>query len=228
MPPSTGGAHEHLTGTTWYTDPGYFVPVTLWPGTKWHGKYVGVYEPPVERGRVVAPDPVVSGTIIRDLERLRGMAFSWVERYQLAERPGMRLFAEAPPLEPMLARVRGRRGRPYYLVPFGSHRAEVQAAMILNAYTGAYEQSIVLSQDCFLKFLTKEEALELAIAELRVPAEWLTPPRLIFTPSVETPSRFFPVWHTRLRREIFVTPRAEAVHRLAATEEEFWSRAELR
>jgi hypothetical protein len=174
----------------------------------------------------VALEPVVSGRIIRDLARLRKLASSWVDQFQLAERPGMRLFAEVPPLEPMLARVRRRWGRSYYLVPFGSHQAEVQAAMILNAYTGEYEQSIVLSKDCFFKFLTKEEALKLAIDKFRVPPEWLSPPRLIFTPSVETPNRFFPVWHVRLRRDVFVTPRAEAVYWLATTEEEFWSRFE--
>lgn len=138
----------------------------------------------------------------------------------------MRLFADVAPLEPMLTRVQGTRGRPYYLVPFGTRRTEIQAAMILNAYTGAYEESIVLPVDCFFKFLTKTEALELSIEKFRVPKEWLSPPSLIFKPTVETPDRFFPVWHVGLRRDAFVTPRGEVVHRLAATEEEFWSRSE--
>ena len=200
------------------------MPVTLWSGTQWNGKFVGVYEPPEASGRVRAAEPVVGRRIIRSLRRLRRLASAWVDQFQLADRPGMRIFAEVAPLEPMLARVGGTRGRPYYLVPFGSDQAEVQAAMILNAYTGEYEQSIVLSKNCFFRFVAKEEALKLAIDKLRVPPEWLSQPCLIFTPSVETPNRFFPVWRVRLRRDVLITPRAEAVHRLAETEEEFWRR----
>lgn len=198
--------------------------MTLWPGTQWNGKYVGVYEPPSERGRVEAPASAVGPRIIRDLTRLRALASSRIDQLLLAERPGMRLFEKVSPLEPILARVGGSRGRPYYLVPFGADRTKIQAAMILNAYTGEYEESIVLPKDCFFKFLTKAEALELSIAKFRVSAEWLSPPSLIFRPTVETPDRFFPVWHIGVRHDIFVTPCAEAVHRLAATEEEFWSR----
>lgn len=138
----------------------------------------------------------------------------------------MRLFANVTPLEPLLARAQGMRGRPYYLVPFGTRRTEIQAAMILNAYTGAYEESIVLPEGCFFRFLTKAEALELTIQKLRLPKEWLSPPSLIFKPTVETPDRFFPVWHIELRHDLFVTPRGEALGRLAANEEEFWSRFE--
>ena len=182
----------------------------------------------MEQGRVEAPATVVGPRIIRDLGRLREMASAQAEQLRLAERPGMRLFGDVAPLEPMLARVRGTRGRPYYLVPFGIHRTEIQAAMILNAYTGAYEESIVLPVDCFFKFFTRAEALELAIEKFRVPAEWLSLPSLLFRATVETPDRFFPVWHVGLQRDVFVTPRGEAIHRLAATEEEFWSRSERR
>jgi hypothetical protein len=46
---------------------------------------------------------------------------------------------------------------------------------------------------------------------------------LIFTPLDETPDRFFPVWHVQVQRDVFITIRAEVVHRLASTEEEFFS-----
>jgi hypothetical protein len=218
-----------VSGTTWY-DPNsnHFKPVTLWSGSQWHGQYVGVYEPPEVEGRVEAAEPFVGNRIIRDLDRLRQMATSWVRELRLAERAEMSLFAESLPLEPILARVRTNRGWPYYIVPFGTSRLEVRAAMILNAYTGAYEEAIVLPKDCFLRYLTKEKAQALAQEKLAVPPEWLSPPRLIFRPSVETPDRFFPVWRVGLRRDVYVTPRAEAVHRLAETEEELWDRLRRR
>jgi len=225
-PPATGGAYEHLTGTIWLNN--YYKPVTLWSGSSWNGKYVGVYEPPEESGRIEACKPVYGRRIIRNLSSLRQSASLSVKRFHLADRPGMRQFAELAPLEPMLARVRERRGRSYYIVPFGTDPTRVQAAMILNAYTGDYEQSIVLSKDCFFKFLTRKQALKLAVEKTRVSPEWLSQPRLIFTQSIETPSRFFPVWKVTLRRDVFVTPRAEAVYRLASTEEELWSRFERR
>jgi hypothetical protein len=200
--------------------------VALWPDSQWNGEYVGVYEPPQVEGRVVAPKPVYGPRIIRNLDLLREMAISHVDQLQLAERPGMRLFTEFSPLQPIRARVSRTGGRSYYIVPFAESPKKVQAAIILNAYTGVYEESILLPKDCFLQFLTKAEAFEMAVKHYGVKPEWLTSPRLIHTPSVETPNRFFPVWHVSLRRDVFVTPRAEAVHRLAATEEEFWNRFE--
>lgn len=188
---------------------------------------MAIFEPPEELGRVIAAKPVIGPEIIRNIPRLRELASAAVKEFRLADRPAMRLFAEVQPLEPMLVHMNGEIGRPYYLVPFRSHRGEIQAAMILNAYTGEYEQSIVLSKDCYFKFLTKEKAVKLTVDKFRVSPKWLSPPHLIFIPSVETPNRFFPVWHMRdirQRLDIYVTPRAEAVRTLATTEEEFWSR----
>jgi hypothetical protein len=200
------------------------VPVTLWPGTQWNGKYVVLFEPPEERGRATSLPPAVGPRIIRDLDRLRRLASTQVERLQLAEHPGMRLLAELSPLDPMLTRIGSSRGKPYYLVPFGVGRSEIQAAMILNAYTGVFEEAIVLSEDCFFKYLTRMEALELASTRLRAPTEWLIQPTLVFKQTIETPNRFFPVWYVGLRHDVFITPRAEVLHELAATEEAFWSR----
>lgn len=52
------------------------------------------------------------------------LAVSWIDQHGLARRDGMELLAQAPPLEPMLVSVTGRRNRPYYLVPFGMDRGE--------------------------------------------------------------------------------------------------------
>jgi len=185
---------------------------------------VGVYEPPLETGRVTVPQPVVGRRVIRDLDRVQRLAVSWIDQHGLARRDGMELLAQAPPLEPMLVSVTGRRNRPYYLVPFGMDRGEIQAAVILNAYTGELEESIVLPSDCFFKYSTLAQAQQLAVEELGVPQEWLNPPRLTFRQTAETPDRFFPVWQVGLRRDVFITPSAESVHRLAVTEEEYWDR----
>jgi hypothetical protein len=136
----------------------------------------------------------------------------------------MRLFSEVEPLEPMLAHFGGRRLTPYYIVPFTRGRAKTRAAMILNAFTGEYEESIVLPRRCFFLYQTQKQALELAVKKLKVPRELLSTPRLIFKPSIETPYRFFPVWQVRIRRDVYVTPYGEAVHRLATTEHELWRR----
>lgn len=183
-----------------------------------------MYEPPNEQGQLEVPQPIMGGRIIRNLNRIRRLASEWVTRFHLVERPGMSLFAEFSPLEPMLASVRSGRGRSYYLVPFGDRLSRTQAAMIVNAYTGKYEEAIVLPKDCFFKYMTKAEALKLSVEKFKVPAEWLSQPNLIFNPSVETPDRFFPVWHFSLQRDVYVTPRADIVFNLATTEEEFWQR----
>ena len=140
----------------------------------------------------------------------------------------MRIFAEAQPVEPMLVYDISNHMRvPYYLVPFRTRRREIQAAMILNAYTGEYEQSIVLSPNCFFKFLSKEKSIQLAVNKFRESQKWIRSPQLVFIKSFETPNRFFPVWQIRdirQRQDIYITPRAEAVRTLVTTEEEFWSR----
>lgn len=140
----------------------------------------------------------------------------------------MRIFAEAQPIEPILVYdISDQMHVPYYLVPFKTRRGDVQAAIILNAYTGEYEQSIVLSPDCFFKFLSKEKSIQLAVNKFRESQKWIRCPQLVFIKSLETPNRFFPVWQIRdirQRQDIFITPRGEAVRTLATTEEEFWSR----
>ena len=182
--------------------------------------------------------PPVGRRIIRDMNVIRGRAAEAVEERGLLERRGMASFAEAFPRDPIRARVRARGGRSYYIVPFerrAPQRARtevaVQAAVIVNAYTGAYEQAISLTGDCFLRYLRADAALKLVLKEIREPRKYVRPPRLVFEPSVETPNRFFPVWQVimpRRRAQVFVTPTREVVRRLAATEDELYERAHRR
>jgi len=187
---------------------------------------VAVYEPPTVSGRARAPRPVVSGEIIADRNRISRNAAAAVQRLGLARRAGMSLFRDVQPLRPTLVRVSGLQ-RSYYLVPFGAPGRNIQAAVIINAYTGQYEESIVLSENCFLQYVPIDIARDLAVRTFRVRPQQLGTPRLVYIPSAETPSRFFPVWQIRdveARRDIYITPGAEAVTKLAATQEELYRR----
>ena len=180
----------------------------------------------------------VGPRIIRNLDLIRERAAEAVSERGLLERRGMDAFEDAVPGEPILARVRARGGRSYYIVPFERRRLQrartevaVQAAVIVNAYKGVYEQAISLTGDCFLRYLRAEVALKLALKEIPEPLKYVNAPRLVFEPSAETPNRFLPVWQVimpRRRAQVFVTPTHEVVRRLAATEDEFYDRARRR
>ena len=172
--------------------------------------------------------PSVGKQIIRNMRQLRRSATAAVARFRLAEHPGMQAFARARPMEPLLVSDRSGGARAsYYLVPFQIAESGIQAAMILNAYTGEYEQSIVLSPDCFFKFVAKKKVTRLTSDRFQIKKKWLRAPELVFIPSLETPDRFFPVWQvrdTRQNQDIYITPRAEVVLTLANTDQEFWRR----
>lgn len=175
---------------------------------------MSVYEPPEVSGRANVLEPISSGRIIQNVARLRELAMNSVERFSLTAQTG--LFTRNRLLEPLLAREGNSRGRPYFIMPFGEHLTQVSAALILNAYTGDFEEAIILPEGCVLHYLNKTQALEKAIQQLRVPISWLGTPTLLHVLSPTTPNRFIPVWKSELNRSVFITSQGEVIEKIGA------------
>jgi hypothetical protein len=188
-----------VSGDVWY---GEFSAVTKTP-SKYTGMFVALIEPPSVRGLArPSKELVVAGRIIPTGEASRS-ALQAVKALKLADMEAFRDFSTARPLEPLL--VNPEHGG-YYLVPFSIDGRTAALAVLINAYTGEFQEAGHFASRSFLPQGTALERLRTAL-RLRQP---LRPtevkPTLVSSPAAGT--RYSPEWEiTMANRRLRVDQR---------------------
>lgn len=194
---SSGGVISSMPGTTWYsTSNNYLDNPGNYPASKWNGNFIAVIEPPVQTGKAVVKDcmPILFGKPLPP-KFITDMAYRWMTVYNLCKDKTYQVFKKLKALTPVL--VNQYHGG-YYLVPFGYENGNiVQGAMVLNAYTGAFEEIGAFQQP--RAYLTEAEATRLARDYVSCECEaQVTAAELIYTPFPQTPNRYTPVWRIKI------------------------------
>jgi len=201
---SAGGIKTKMPGGNWYSN--YWYAPGNYPASKWNGKYIAVIEPPLMEGMAKAPREVEKGKVISESTALR-RALMWIKELRLDEGHPYTILKVIKPLGPLLV---NREHKGYYIVPFGYEEGEfVQAAVLVNAYTGDFQEVGVFQRP--MKYLSKDLAVRNAlryVCTCRAEAE----ARLIFQPSEQTQSRFLPVWKVTVKRTTLYVTHDGRVH----------------
>lgn len=202
---------EHfISGSSWYTQ---FQAVTKAPSA-YTGEYVAVIEPPRRRGVARAKPEVVRGELIPREEAFE-LARRWIEKLEiLAELKPFRRLRESEPLEPLL--VDPNYGG-YYLIPFSADGKTAQYAVLINAYTGEFQEAGAFGP---VRYVSEKEALKRSLRFLSTQESRRVRATLVFAPEAGAASRFHPIW------KVEVEGRTTAVRQDGDVR--FWPRPMLR
>jgi len=180
-----------VSGSTWYSE---FQPVTK-VGSSYHGKYVAIIEPPEVTGRAMAPAEVLIGKAITPKDALK-YAARWVEEYKLYEMEPYKILRKAKPLKPLLV---NKNYGGYYIIPYTLDGENAQAAVMVNAYTGSFQEVGVFKP---VAYMPKEKAINIALKYLKVEKPKKVNAELIFPIGEQTVSRYFPMWKVTIDRKV--------------------------
>jgi hypothetical protein len=186
---SSGGVRSLMSGSNWYTNY-WYAPGNI-PASKWHGNFIAVVEPPAERGAAKAPRQVEEGQVITQAEAIE-RAVAAMKELQIEKRAPYRALRRTNPLQPLLVNQK-RKG--YYLVPLGRQEGgRAAGAVLINAYSGDFQEVGVFGRP--IRYLPKDRATGGALKHLSVSREQAKrlEGELMFQPSEQTESRFWPVW----------------------------------
>ncbi len=182
-----------VSGTQWYEE---FEPVAK-VGSAYHGKYVAVIEPPKIKGVALPREKVMTGAVIRPGKAL-AFAQRWVEEKKLTEIESYKALAEAKALEPLL--VNESYGG-YYLVPYSTDGVHAQAAVIVNAYTGDFEEVGAFDSS---RYMPLEQAKAIAMEKVMLGPQPEPPDisgQLVHPRGEKVVSRCFPMWKMTIGRQ---------------------------
>jgi hypothetical protein len=189
-----------VTGTQWYDE---FEPVTK-VGSSYHGQYVAVIEPPAVSGVALAKIKVLFGTLIT-ADQARESAARWIKEKKLYAFESYKVLAKAKPLPPLL--VNQMHGG-YYIIPYSTDGRQALAAVIVNAYTGEFEEVGAFKP---VQYLEKKQAIEIAMQALKPPPDRKSntagpqpdPPtaELVFPRGQQVVGRYFPLWQVNVNRQ---------------------------
>lgn len=194
---SHGGTIRNVTGSSWFSND--WKDANKW-GAKWLNDYVAVVEPPEVRGRVTAKMEVEEGRII-SAEEAVDHAIRHLKERKLVDRKQFGILKETLPKRALLA---NREYKAYYIVPFESRDKKSPAAMLLNAYTGEFEEVAAFPHP--VEYLSREEAIKIALCSTRIVPICTKPMRLpakitaelVYKSSEQVKSRYFPVWQVTI------------------------------
>jgi hypothetical protein len=180
-----GGTIRHATGTSWFSND--WQNPNRW-GTKWLNKYVAVVEPPAMKGSITAPQEVEKGEVISAEAALRLVAKHIKER-KLIENRKFSFLNKAKATRALLI---NRNHKGYYLVPLEYQDRRCPGAILMNAYTGEFQEIGAFAHP--LEYLTEEEAVNIAICSIRKKPEKRPVAELEYRASEQMKSRYRPVW----------------------------------
>ncbi|NOZ77972.1 MAG: hypothetical protein GXP48_02085 [Acidobacteria bacterium] len=126
-----------------------------------NGKYVAVIEPPARRGIVRVRREIMTGRPIPP-EKAAAFARRWIRKLRLAEMEPFCGAQSARPQAPIL--VNPKRGG-YYIVPFARRGEAPSLAVLVNAYTGEFQEIDRFSPR---PLLDEREAIRRSAAVLRL------------------------------------------------------------
>lgn len=188
-----GGTFRQMTGTAWYAND-WANPTDA--AGKWQDEYIAIVEPPAVAGRITVREPeAFCGDVIP-----AGTAVELATRYVRE----MNLFRREPfafllKTRPKTAFLVNREFKGYYLVPFQSKDGLCPGAIILNAYTGAFQEVGAFARP--LPYISEEEAIGIAACSARRGTPGPGAAELVFEYSEQTRSRYRPVWRVMVAAE---------------------------
>jgi hypothetical protein len=180
---------HYVNGSTWYNYSG--LQAVTKTGSPYQGKFVAVIEPPVVSGRAVAPVQAVTGHIIPPQEALQAAA-RWIRQLELTKISHFRNLAESKPLEPLLVNPE-RAG--YYLIPYSQDGRTARFAVMVNAYTGEFQEVTAFAAK---RYLPEKEAVDAAVRGLSIEAPKSVKAVAIFSPGAGLGTRYAPVWRVEV------------------------------
>lgn len=207
-----------VTGTQWYAE---FQPVTK-VGSSYHGEHVAVIEPPVVSGVAIAKAKLLFGSLI-SADQAKEFASRWIKEKKLYDIETYKILANAKPLPPLLV---NRNHGGYFIVPYSTDGKLAQAAVIVNAYNGDFEEVGAFKP---LRYLDENQAANIALQTLKIsppsgpgginpqpePPKELYVAELVFPEGQQVVSRYFPIWQiTANRKTVGVTQQQEIFTRM--------------
>ena len=196
-----------VAASTWYAE---FQPVTKM-SSAYFNQHVALIEPPETTGRAVAGSPVLSGRVMSAAQAAQN-ARRWVRAYRLPDLEPFAGLAGARTLEPILV---NEDGGGYYLVPFSADGETAGLAVLVNAYTGAFQEVGAFAPTTFM---TRQRAIDTAVAALDPSVEGMTA-KAVFSPDAPLSGRYRPAWQIDLpeRRPLTVSMDGVVGQLMAAT-----------
>jgi hypothetical protein len=211
--PHNVGTDTTITGAQWYAGP--WNGAVVYSGT-WQNQYVAIVEPPAPKGEAKVNSVSRTGDRLLTPDEALGSARRWIDERRLSAAPQYNVLAhrDAEAHTPLLVRdeprVRESERVPYYyIVPFGfrnekegAGRPLVRACVLVNGYTGAFEE--VTSFGRPVRYLTREEALTIVAAAMRVEVDALkyADATLMFQAGEITHVRTFPFWRVPIGERV--------------------------
>jgi len=199
------GTYRFVSDTKWHDD--YFLnltsttPIDYSPST-WYGDYLAVLEPPVYAGRVQPEVPMVRFGDPIGPGRALASAQDAVQNLEFCQHDRLWPFCEMFPFEETVGLVNhGYRGvlwperayGGYYVIPYGYERGAAEGAILVNAYTGEFEEACLFDPTPVLRM---DNALEIASMEIDTANARAD---LVFEYSAQTQSDAFPLWRVTVR-----------------------------
>ncbi len=196
---------RYVAAATWYTE----LQAVTKMGSAYQSRFVAVIEPPERPGRALARREVLVGRIIKPELALR-FAEGAVEKAGLTKLGPFRGLAESKPSGPML--VNAKRGG-YYLIPYAASGREVRLAVIVNAYTGDFQEAGSFAP---ASFLAQQRAEAIAANYLGVKEPRKVQAHLEASAAVGSPNRYMPSWVVEVDGKPVVVTQSGAVRMLQA------------
>ena len=175
-----------VSDTTWY---GELQPVSK-AGSSYNGQYVGLVEPPAVSGKAKFTKEVLLGRPIGP-EKALAFARRWIDELRLARLEPYKVLGDGNPLPPVLV---NREQGGYYLVPYAVEGSLAEAAVLVNAYTGDFQEAGAFPAR---ELLSEAKAVEIARAAIGREAR-----RVVAEPvalrSSGGAAKYYPSWKVRL------------------------------
>ncbi|MBN1270802.1 MAG: hypothetical protein JXB26_00895 [Candidatus Aminicenantes bacterium] len=192
-----------ISSEGWYG--GYWaqgVSITSWMTAPYYGEYAAVVEPPNTRGKVRVEKMYTGKTSeILSKEEAVNWAAKHVKKYNLTKHKELSCLKKSQPLQALLAYHQEQK-RFYYIVPFAPQGQErAGALLILNPYNGNYHECAALDRP--FRFLSKNEAVNLTMAETGAKEFKTVDANLKYIYSDLSYSHFYPFWEVKVDGKAF-------------------------
>ncbi|MBN2440227.1 MAG: hypothetical protein JXJ04_02750 [Spirochaetales bacterium] len=207
----SGGVTTSMTGAAWYNPVNnYLDNPGNYPASKWNGNFIAVIEPPKQDGIVLAPkiEVVQKGRILPP-EVIMEYTYKWIKKYNLFEDRTYSSFRNLNPLEPILV---NKSFGAYYIVPFGFPEDNIaQGSLILNAYTGDFEQIGAYKKPG--TYLSEKEAVRKALNYLKCGCNaYVEKAELKYIYSSQSANRFSPVWEVQIYADDLINENTDILY----------------
>jgi hypothetical protein len=180
-----GGTIRHVTGASWFSND--WQNPNKW-GTKWLNKYVAVVEPPAMKGSISARKEVEKGEVISAEAALK-LVLRQIKELKLIESRKFSFLNKAKVRRALLV---NRNYKGFYLVPLEYEDRRSPGAILLNAYTGDFQEIGAFANP--LEYLTEEEAVNIAVCSIRKNPLKRPVGELEYRASEQMKSRYRPLW----------------------------------